>query len=629
MLEDNPNDATLALELLARAGFTVEADVARSKDEFVERVPVRSYDLILSDFSMPGWDGLEALRWTRLSESPVPFIYVSGTMGEELAVECIQEGATDYVLKTNLARLPRAVHRALEEAKLRADRDRALKQLDDSEQRFATAFRASPDGITINSLPDGCFIEANDAFLTMLEYERAELIGRAPLDLGLWEDGEQRVSLLRKLENREPIRRHEALFRTKSGKLRQLEFSAENIEINGAACLLCISRDVTEMRSLERQMRQSQKMEAIGRLAGGVAHDFNNLLGVISGYGDLLRRSLPLDDPRHGKVEQILKAAGRAAGLTRRLLAFSRQQVLQPKVLDLNHVVADMDKMLHRLIGEDIELAAALQPGLWRVRADPGQIEQIVMNLVVNARDAMPQGGRLTIETANAELDAVRLASHALPGPGQYVLLAVSDSGCGIDAETQSHLFEPFFTTKPVGQGTGLGLSTVYGIVKQSNGSIWVYSEVGVGTTFKIYLPRVDEVASAAPHEPPAAAGGSETVLLVEDEKALREVVQETLEANGYTVLAAPGGAEALQIASTYAGPIHAMVIDLVMPGMGGRRTVEEVAPGHPEMKILYMSGYSNEAVAHQGMLSPGAAFLGKPFTAEGLLRRLRELLTA
>jgi two-component system cell cycle sensor histidine kinase/response regulator CckA len=615
LLEDDPNDAALALETLAAAGLEVTADVAGTRAEFMERVASGSYSLILCDFGLRGWDGLEALRWARASGYHAPFIYVSGTIGEDLAVECMKEGATDYVLKTNLARLPHAMSRALSEEKVRAERDRALKQLRDSEQRFGTAFRASPEGITISSLTDGTYIEA-------------EVIGRTAGELGIWEDAEARTSLLAKLAGSEPVRAHEARFRTRSGKILQVELSAEQIQIQATPCVLAITRDVTELRSLQQQLRQAQKMEAIGRLAGGVAHDFNNLLAVITGYGEIVRKRLSKQDPLHPKVEQILDAAERAAALTRQLLAFSRQQVLQPRILDLNLVVSDLDRMLRPLIGENVELSMVLDPDLGSVRADPGQLAQIVMNLAVNARDAMPGGGRLTIETSNVDFDPAYTSLHPPARPGAHVMLAVSDTGEGMNAETQSHIFEPFFTTKPIGQGTGLGLSTVYGIVKQSDGYVWVYSEVGVGTTFKIYLPRLDAPPAASPDERATPLGrGNETVLLVEDEETLRDLLRETLEGNGYTVLSASDGATALQTADAHAGPIHLIVTDLILPGMNGPRVAETIALTRPEMKVLCMSGYSPEAVARLGVLGRSAGFLGKPFTSEGLLRRVRELL--
>ncbi len=393
---------------------------------------------------------------------------------------------------------------------------------------------------------------------------------------------------------------------------------------------VAVKRDLTDETRLERQLFQAQKMEAVGRLAGGVAHDFNNLLGVITGYGEIVHRQLPGADPLKGKVEQILKAAERAAGLTRQLLAFGRKQVLQPEILDLNAAVSDMEKMLRRLIGEDVELSTRLEPRLGNVRADPGQIEQVLMNLAVNARDAMPEGGRLTIETRNADLEAEYAATHPPTRPGPYVMLAVTDTGAGMDAATQARIFEPFFSTKEVGRGTGLGLSTVYGIVKQSDGYVWVYSEVGLGTTFKIYLPRVDEEAPLAQAEGPAPRlRGAETVLLVEDEASLRELLREALEANGYSVLVASDGAEALQIAEAHRSPIQIMVTDVIMPGLTGPKLVELVARTRPAMKVLYISGYSDESIIRHGLVGPGRAFLSKPFGPEVLLRRVRESLDA
>ncbi|HVQ77894.1 MAG TPA: ATP-binding protein [Candidatus Binatia bacterium] len=377
-------------------------------------------------------------------------------------------------------------------------------------------------------------------------------------------------------------------------------------------------------------MLQAQKMEAVGRLAAGVAHDFNNLLGVITGYGELVHRRLADEDPLKGKVEQILKAGERAAGLTRQLLAFGRKQVLQPRILALNDVVSSLQKMLPRVIGEDVEVVTFLAPDLGSVKADPGQIDQILMNLAVNARDAMPDGGRITIETRNADLDQSYVAAHAPVRTGPYVMLAVTDTGSGMDAATQARIFEPFFTTKGLGEGTGLGLATVYGIVKQSDGYVWVYSEAGVGTTFKIYLPRVDEDVQPAREEAPGPLlRGVETVLLVEDEASLREMLREILEANGYSVLVAREGTEAVQMAAAHAGPIEIIVIDVIMPGMAGPKIVDLVARTRPEVKVLFISGYSDEAVTRHGLIGPRRAFLSKPFGPEVLLRKVRESLDA
>lgn len=378
----------------------------------------------------------------------------------------------------------------------------------------------------------------------------------------------------------------------------------------------------------EEQLRQSQKLEAIGQLAGGISHDFNNLLTVIGGYSSILLNKLDHDSPFRVSVEEIKKASDRASGLTRQLLAFSRKQILQPKILDLNVVVSELDKMVRRLIGEDIDLLAITDPNLGNVKADPGQIEQVLLNLIVNARDAMPAGGKLTIETANAFLSADYALSHAALG-GRYVMLAVSDTGCGMDAELRKHVFEPFFTTKATGKGTGLGLATVYGIVKQSDGHIWLYSEPGKGTSFKIYLPCIDEIVADSASGPGLglAAKGSETLLLVEDEDQVRRIVQEILEQQGYAVLAAANGEEALKLAEVHGSKIHLLMTDVVMPQMSGRELAEELTTLQPKLKVLYMSGYTDDAIVRHGLLDASLNFIQKPFDAASAARKVREVL--
>ena len=389
--------------------------------------------------------------------------------------------------------------------------------------------------------------------------------------------------------------------------------------------------DITEVRRTEAQLVQAQKMEAVGRLAGGIAHDFNNLLTVIFGYSDLVLEELGLAHPSTGDVRQIRAAAQSAESLTRQLLAFSRQQILQPRSLDLNEVLGRVDALLRRVIGEDIVLLMKLTTPLARVSADPGQIEQVIMNIAVNARDAMPRGGRLTIETANVELDERFAAQHPGGSAGAHVMIAVSDTGTGMDEATQKRVFEPFFTTKGIGKGTGLGLATVYGIVKQSHGSIWVYSEPGQGATFKIYLP----VTTAAPAEPatmdvePVSLAGTETVLLVEDQTETRSVIRETLYRRGYAVIDAANGVEAVEKARQHKDPIHLLLTDVVMPEMSGRRVAEILDAERPGIRVIYMSGYTDDAIVHHGILDAGLAFMQKPFTAEALLRKVREVLEA
>jgi two-component system cell cycle sensor histidine kinase/response regulator CckA len=380
---------------------------------------------------------------------------------------------------------------------------------------------------------------------------------------------------------------------------------------------------------LEEQLRQAQKMEAVGRLAGGIAHDFNNVLTIIRGYSELALAQMAPHDPQRARLQYIKEAGDRATSLTRQLLAFSRRQVLESRVLDLNAIVTNLYEMLPRLIGEDLDVVSILQPGLGRVKADPGQIEQVILNLAVNARDAMPQGGKITIETANVVLDENYARDHATVQPGPHVMLAISDTGFGMDAETKARVFEPFFTTKEVGKGTGLGLATVYGIVKQSGGSIWVYSEPGKGTTFKIYLPRVeDALEENAPAENrPRILRGTETILLAEDEEMVRNLMRTILEAQGYTVLVARDATEAMSFCHRHQGSISLLVSDVVMPGMSGRELAAQMAMVHPETKVLYVSGYTDDAVVRHGVLNAGLAFLQKPFSAESFLLKVRDAL--
>ncbi|MGE5414399.1 MAG: PAS domain S-box protein [Syntrophomonadaceae bacterium] len=508
-------------------------------------------------------------------------------------------------------------------------RKRMEAEIRESEERYRLLFERNLAGV-YRSTPDGRLLECNRAYAQMMGYASpAEAMAQPGAAFA--PNPEARQQFLERLRREGSLVNFENQARRKDGSL---VWVVENVSLlpsdeERGEVLLGTVFDMTERRRLEEQLLQSQKMEAVGRLAGGIAHDFNNLLTAVSGYSELLLRELPEGDPRRESAEEIRMAGSRAAALTQQLLAFSRRQVLEPRVLDLNAVIAGMERMLRRVIGEDVELITAPQPDLWHAKADPGQIEQAILNLVVNARDAMPRGGRLTLETANVELDEKFAGRYATVEPGPHVMLAVSDTGIGMDQELQARLFEPFFTTKEHGKGTGLGLSTTYGIVKQSGGSIWVYSEPGHGTTFKIYLPRCEEPLEDLPSAVPAreAAPGTETILLVEDEPEVRRLVEKLLRLKGYRVLSAGSPADAVAIARRHEDPIHLLLTDVIMPGMNGRELARLLAEGRPAMRVLYMSGYADAAMNQHGILPPGTAFLSKPFTPEVLGRKIREVL--
>ena len=512
---------------------------------------------------------------------------------------------------------------------LAIERKRAEEQLRLSEERFSKAFNFTPLSMSLTSWSDLRIIDVNNSFLVLNGYERHEVIGRTATELNLWADSVEENQFLETLRVKHSVRDQEIKVPGKDGSLRAYVISGEIINLHGEACILAVTRDITEHRALEEKLRQAQKMESIGQLAGGVAHDFNNLLTAILGYSDISLRRLGIQHPVSRNIEEIHKAGTRAAGLTRQLLAFSRKQILQPRLLDLNTLVVEIDKMLQRLIGEDIDLVSILKPDLGQIKADPGQIEQVLLNLVVNARDAMPRGGKITIETANAELEQSYARSHASVVAGSYVLLAISDTGTGIAQLIQERIFEPFFTTKEVGKGTGLGLSTAYGIVKQSGGYIWVYSEVGKGTTFKVYLPRVDQAddSESVGVMQPELPRGHETVLIVEDEDQLRNMAQKVLEDTGYSVMTAANGEEALSICQDFHGPVDLVIIDVVMPSMSGTELAKRIVPVRPQAKVLYMSGYTDDSIVRHGILEHNVFFLQKPFTLISLTQKVREVL--
>jgi two-component system cell cycle sensor histidine kinase/response regulator CckA len=511
---------------------------------------------------------------------------------------------------------------------LAIERVRAEESVRKSEAMFRLLFSHTPLPMWVFDTETLEFLQVNEAATRTYGFSENEFRGMSVREIR--PDGDA-PSFAAHVEEWKRDGRHQGHWqhKRKDGKCFEVDVVSHKLEYAGRSVRLVVAQDVSERLLLEGQLRQAQKMEAVGRLAGGVAHDFNNLLMVIKGHTELLLNVLPPGDHVTRKVEQIERSADRAAALTRQLLAFSRMQVLQPRAINLNSVVEEMANLIPRLIGEDIELVVRCSADLGTVRADASQMEQVIMNLAVNSRDAMPRGGRFTVETSNVELDSLYRAAHPIVRPGKYVLLAVSDTGTGMDADTQAHIFEPFFTTKEQGKGTGLGLATVYGVVKQSGGFIWVYSELGQGSTFKIYLPRVDEPAASIPmvHIPSSLARGTETVLLAEDEQDVRDVAREFLESAGYTVLEAAGGDAALEISATHSGAIDLLITDMVMPGMSGQELARQMRGLRDGIRVIYMSGYSEHAAGEAAKCDAAAAVLTKPFSRAVLLRTVRDIL--
>jgi PAS domain S-box-containing protein len=624
-LEDDPDDAALIQNTLVTGGITGAVTRVETHDGFVAALEHGGLDLILSDFSLPTFDGLAALKIAQARRPDIPFIVVSGTLGEEQAIDSLKSGATDYVLKGHLARLVTAVRRAMQEVEDRAEH-RRIERLIQSERNFSD--------ISLNSLPGifylydqaGKFLRWNRNFERVSGYAAEELARMGPLDFFV---GDERDYIAKKIEEvfAAGAANAEARFAARDGTLTDYYFTGQKVQMEGKPCLIGTGIDVSERKKLELQFIGAQKMEVMGQLASGVAHDFNNILAVMMGYGNLILAELGADSPLRKYAEEIQHAADRAAGLTRQLLVFSRKQTIQPIVLDLNDVLKDLDKMLHRLIDEHITLTMVPGKEVGHIKADPGYVGQVLMNLVVNARDAMSNGGKLNIATDNVTLDA---RSHKGVIPGAYVMLTVSDTGTGMTDEVKARLFEPFFTTKPKGKGTGLGLATCQTIVQQCCGHIEVQSELGKGTAFKIYFPRVEQAVdkTTKPIETNPPPRGTETLLLVEDEPSVRHLAAGALEALGYNVLRANNGQDALRVAREHEGsPVRLVVTDVIMPQMGGKVMAEWLKTTYPDLKILFTSGYTDDALAQHGVLEPGVAFLPKPYTTTILARKVRAML--
>ena len=508
----------------------------------------------------------------------------------------------------------------------------------ESEEKFSRAFHTSPYALTISRVEDGKFIEINEAFSMITGFTREEALNNSSLELNLWVNREDRKTVVSDLMAGKRVASREYLFTRKNGGVSTGLFSTQLMSLNNETCILSSINDITDRKQaeqekakLEEQFHQAQKLDSIGRLAGGVAHDLNNLLSPILGYGEMLLSDAAGNGATEKPLQQIVNAGKRARDLVRQLLAFSRKQALQYKNFDMNTLLRDFEKLLRRTIREDVSIRMNLAESLPLIKGDVGQLEQVVMNLAVNAQDAMPDGGHLTIETARVELDESYSEEHKGVNPGPYVMLMISDTGCGIDSDTREHLFEPFFTTKEKDKGTGLGLATVYGIVKQHGGNIWVYSEPGLGATFRVYLPvstdspESDEADSRTLSE--SELYGSETILVVEDNSQVRNLTRSLLRRQGYKVLAAENGKEGISMMDQHEGPVHLLLTDVIMPDMNGKQLFERISQTYSGVKVLFMSGYTDNVIAHHGVIDPGVQFIQKPFSMKGLAAKVRETL--
>ncbi len=625
LIEDSKDDAFLLIEQLKRGGFAPDWKRVETEDEFSSSVGPH-LDLIISDFTLPQFSVLRALELLRQHRLDLPFIVVSGTIGEERAVECLKAGATDYLLKDRLSRLAPMVSRALREAGERKDRQRAEQR----NQLQANALEAAANGILITDRI-GKILFANHAFCAMTGYPLEEVLGRNPRilksdqhDPGFYRNLWQTI-----LSGR--VWRSEIINRRKDGTLYTEENTITPVRTSSGEIthFISVQEDITKRRNLEEQLRQAQKMESVGHLAGGVAHDFNNILTIIQGHASLLLSDPSIPDAVKESADQIAQAAERATGLIRQLLAFSRKQVMQSRTLDLNAVVSQMTKMLRRILGEDISLQVTFSIGQASIRADPGMMEQVLLNLAVNARDAMPRGGRLVITTTAETIDDACVQSNPRAVAGDYVCLTVRDDGCGIAPEILPRIFEPFFTTKDIGKGSGLGLATVYGIVQQHAGWITVQSEVGRGTAFQIFLPAIPvPITETAQVAETPARGGTETILLVEDEDFVRSLVCSTLERFGYTVVEASSGPGAWEAWRQRGGRFDLVITDIVMPGhMSGHELAGKLRAESPALPILYTSGYDPKTAGQDIELRDGVNFLQKPYSVHKLLQTIREAI--
>jgi two-component system, cell cycle sensor histidine kinase and response regulator CckA len=624
LVEDNDLDLELVLEEVEK-GYSVTHVRAETAEELDAALDQGGFDIMITDYSLPALSAPVAIGLVRERGVDLPILVVSRTVGEEAAVFALRAGANDFMAKGRLARLRPAIERELREAEGRRQRRRAEDDLRASQARYRTIVENTSDGVWLLD-GDARTVFANARLGHWLGLDPAGIVSRS---IDEFVAAESRADVARLLAARGGAEQLEVRLRRADGSMFDALLQAAVFGDAGSeASALVTVVDITERKRLEAQLRQSHKMEAVGRLAGGVAHDFNNLLSVIMAYTSMLLDEPSLDSSARADLEEVGAAATRAAELTQQLLAFSRQQVLAPRVLDVNGVLTGVEKMVRRLLEATIQLTLLPRADVGMVRVDQSQLEQVLLNLIINARDAMPSGGRLTVSTTNRALDGVSAAEHHGVAPGRYVVVTVSDTGVGMDGATQARIFEPFFTTKEKGKGTGLGLATVFGIVAQSGGHVAVQSELGKGTTFHVYLPRVDSAAETVP--PPSESvtlEGDETILVVEDDTHVRSVIEAVLSRAGYRVLAAGEGEEAIALVDRHAGDIDLLLIDVVMPGMSGQEVHRRLAATRRDIRVIQMSGYSENLVTQRDSLIAGGVFLQKPIDRNLLLRKVRAVL--
>ncbi len=630
IIEDMEDDAFLILRELRKGGFEPDYTIVDTKKDMEKALAAQTWDIIVSDYFLPRFNGLEALEIAKNYDPDVPFILVSGVIGEDLAVAAMKAGAHDYMMKGNLKRLIPAVKRELHDAQVRIAHRKSESDLEDSKNMLQSIIDNAAAVIYLKDT-QGNYILINKQYETLFHINNDQIKGKNDYDIfsenvaaALRNNDRKVVEANRAMEFEEVIHHNGDPHTYISVKFPICDASG----VLTSVCSICT--DITERKKLEARFQHAQKMEAIGTLTGGIAHDFNNILAVIIGNTELLQEQIQKGHYKADYLDEIKRAGQRAANLVHQLLAFSRKQVIKPKLINFNDILKDLEKMLGRIIGEDILLKIIPATGLWPVTIDPGQVDQVIMNIAVNARDAMPSGGNLNIQTKNIELKAGHFSDHDVENlPGPYVMLTVSDTGIGMDAETRKRAFEPFFTTKETGKGTGLGLSTVYGIVKQNGGYIWAYSEPGHGTTIKIYLPKGKEDTAEFKRTEPVEGSleGSETILVVEDDPSLRRLARKIFEKYGYNVLDAKNGIEALRIAREYEGAIQLVLTDVIMPEMNGAELVKHLIRKQPDLKYIYMSGYPENTLSNSGLSNSNFDLIEKPFSTDTLVGKVRKVL--